>query len=145
LGDGNVHHHPPWSTNTRVWVLRLACDHVLQHDVFCGSCCLSKSKNKTKSTKEIKINSFFPGQTAGAQQRGLVIVHGLVTLFLEVIALTIILLVVGLAVPCVLVATLTTIMVLIVSMTIIRLAIVAIILVALMVIAIFVATVLLVT
>ncbi len=70
--------------------------------------------------------------------------HGLVTLFLEVIALAFILLVVGFAVPCVLVVELTMIMVLIVSMTIIRLAIVAITSVALMVIGIFVATVLLV-
>ena len=70
--------------------------------------------------------------------------HGLVTLFLEVIVLAIILLVVGLAVPCVLVVALTTIMALIVSMKITRLAIVAITSVALMVIAIFVATVLLV-
>ncbi len=70
--------------------------------------------------------------------------HGLVTLFLEVIVLAIILLVVGLAVPCVLVVTLTMIMTLIVSMTIIRLAIIAIMSIALMVIAIFLATVLLV-
>jgi hypothetical protein len=42
------------------------------------------------------------GQMAGAQQRELVIVHGFFTLFLEVIALAIILLVVGLVVlrPC---------------------------------------------
>jgi hypothetical protein len=71
-------------------------------------------------------------------------VHGLVTLFLEVFALAIILLVVGLAVPCILVVALTTIMALIVSMMMIRSAIVAITLVASMVIAIFVATVLLV-
>jgi hypothetical protein len=71
-------------------------------------------------------------------------VHGLFTLFLEVIALAIILLVVGLAVPCVLVVTSTTITASIVLMTIIRLAILAITSVALMVIAIFVATVLLV-
>ncbi len=70
--------------------------------------------------------------------------HGLVTLFLEVIVLGIILLVVGLVVPCVLVVALTTIMVLIVLMMMVRLAIVAITLVTLMVIAIFVATVLLV-
>ncbi len=71
--------------------------------------------------------------------------HGLVTLFLEVIALAIILLVVGLVVPHVLVVTLTTIMALIVSTTIDRLAIVAITLVASMVVTIFVAMVLLVT
>jgi hypothetical protein len=61
-----------------------------------------------------------------------------------VIALAIILLVVGLVVPCVLVIALTTIMALIVSMTIVRLVIVAITLVALMVVAILVTTVLLV-
>jgi hypothetical protein len=71
-------------------------------------------------------------------------VHGLVTLFLEVIALGIILLVVGLVVPRVLVIALTTIMALIILMTIVRLAIIVIKSVALMVVAIFVATVLLV-
>ncbi len=70
--------------------------------------------------------------------------HGLVALFLEVIALAIILLVVGLVVPCVLVIASTTTMALIVLMTNIRSAIIAITLVALMVIAIFVAMVLLV-
>ncbi len=70
--------------------------------------------------------------------------HGLVTLFLEVIALAIILLVVGLAVPHVLVVALTMIMASIVSMMIIRSAIIATTLVTLMVIAIFVVTVLLV-
>jgi hypothetical protein len=70
--------------------------------------------------------------------------HGLIALFLEVIALAIILLVVGLVVPCLLVIALTMIIASIVSMTIIRLAIVAITLVALMVVVIFVATVLLV-
>ncbi len=59
--------------------------------------------------------------------------HGLVTLFLEVIALALILLVVGLAVPHVLVITSTTIMVSIVSMTIIRSSIIA---VALMMVAV---------
>ncbi len=69
--------------------------------------------------------------------------HGLVTLFLEVIAFAIILLVGGLAVPCVLVVASTMIMALTVLMTIIRLATVVITLVALMVMVIFVATVLL--
>jgi hypothetical protein len=86
----------------------------------------------------------FSGKIAGIQRKGLVIVHGLVALFLEVIALAIILLVVGRVIPCVLVIALTTIMVLIVLMTIIRLVIVAITSVALMVIAIFVGMVLLV-
>jgi hypothetical protein len=71
-------------------------------------------------------------------------VHGLIALFLELIALAIILLVVGLVVPCVIVVALTTIMALIVSMTIVRLAIITITLVASMVVMIFVATVLLV-
>jgi hypothetical protein len=71
-------------------------------------------------------------------------VHGLVALFLEVIALVIILLVVGFVVSCVLVFAITTIMALIVLMMIVRLASVAILLVALMVVVIFVATVLLV-
>jgi hypothetical protein len=86
----------------------------------------------------------FSGQIAGAQRRGLVIVHGLIALFFEVIALAIVLLVVGLAVPCVLVIASTTIMALIVLMTIIRLVIVTVTSVTLMVIAIFVGTVLLV-
>jgi hypothetical protein len=63
-------------------------------------------------------------------------VHGLVTLFLEVITLVIILFVVGLAVPCVLVITSTTIIALIVSMTIIRSAIIAVALVTLMMVAV---------
>jgi hypothetical protein len=71
-------------------------------------------------------------------------VHGLVTLFLQVIMLAIILLVLGLVVPCILVVASTTIMVSIASMTMVRLGIVAIMLIPLMVIAIFVATVLLV-
>jgi hypothetical protein len=61
-------------------------------------------------------------------------VHGLVTLFLEVITLAIILLVVGLAVPCVLVIVLTTIMALILLMMIIRSAIIAVMSVALMIV-----------
>ncbi len=70
--------------------------------------------------------------------------HGLVALFLELIALAIILLVVGLVVPCVLVIASTMIMVSIISLTIIRLGIVAITSIPLMVVAIFVAMVLLV-
>ncbi len=70
--------------------------------------------------------------------------HGLVVLFLEVIALAIILLVVELVVPCILVIASTTIMALIVLMMIVRLAIIAIMSVASMVVTIFVAMVLLV-
>ncbi len=83
-------------------------------------------------------------QIASAQQRGLVIVHGLVTLFLEMSALAIILLVVGLVVPCILVVASTRIMASIILMMIIRSAIVAITLVSSVVVMIFVATVLLV-
>jgi hypothetical protein len=78
------------------------------------------------------------GQIAGARQRGLVIVHGLVALFLGVIALAIILLVIGLVAFCVLVIASIIIMALIILMTIVRSAIVAIVLVTLMVIAMFV-------
>jgi hypothetical protein len=70
--------------------------------------------------------------------------HGLVALFLEVIALAIILLFVGLAALRVLVVMARMIVVLIVLMTIVRLAIVAITSVAPMIVAIFVATMLLV-
>ncbi len=62
--------------------------------------------------------------------------HGLVTLFFEVITLVIILLVAGLAVPCVLVVASTTIMALIVSMTIIWSAIIAVASVASMTVAV---------
>ncbi len=58
-GDGNVRHHCARNTYTRVWGLRSACNHVVQHDCFHSSCCLSKSKNESKSAKEIEIDSFF--------------------------------------------------------------------------------------
>ncbi len=60
-GNGNIRHHCPWSTNTHGWGLRSACNHVVWHDGFHSSCCLSKSENESKSKKEIwnKINSFF--------------------------------------------------------------------------------------
>ncbi len=64
------------------------------------------------------------GQIAGAW--GLVIVHGLVTLFLEVIALAIILFVIGLVAPHVLVIAWRAIMMPIVLMTIVRLSIIAV-------------------
>ncbi len=61
--DGNLHHHCPWSMNTRACGLHLACNHFVQHDGFRSSCGLSKSKNKNKnkSVTEIwnKIDSFF--------------------------------------------------------------------------------------
>ncbi len=54
-------HHCPRNTNTRIWGLRLACNHVVWHDGFHSSCCLSESKNKSESTKEIwnEIDSYF--------------------------------------------------------------------------------------
>ncbi len=111
--------------------------------IFVAPAAWARAKMRARVQRRSRSTPF-SGQTAGAQQRGLVIVHGLVTLFLEVNALAIILLVVGLAVPCVHVIASTTIMALIILMTIIRSAFVAITSVALMVIAIFVATVLLV-
>jgi hypothetical protein len=86
----------------------------------------------------------FSGQIAHAWQRGLVIVHSLVALLLEVIALVIILLFVGLAALWVCIVMTQTIVVLIVSMRIVRLAVVAIVLVALLIVTILVATLLLV-
>jgi hypothetical protein len=70
--------------------------------------------------------------------------HGLITLFLEVIALAIMLLFVGLAALQVLVVAARTFVAPIVLLTIVRLAIVAIALVDPMIVTIFVATVLLV-
>jgi hypothetical protein len=69
-------------------------------------------------------------------------VHGLVTLFLEEIALAIILLVVGLAAPHVLAIASRVIVVLIVLITIVRLLIIAVTLVALMIVAIFMTAIL---
>jgi hypothetical protein len=86
----------------------------------------------------------FSRWVACAQERGLVIVHGRVALFLEVIALAIILLFVGLAALRVLILATRTIVALIVLMPIVGSLIVVIVLVALMVVAILVATVLLV-
>ncbi len=49
--------------NTLAWGLRLACNHLSQHDGCRSSCCLSKSEtdNENKSAKEIlnEIDSFF--------------------------------------------------------------------------------------
>jgi hypothetical protein len=92
---------------------------------------LSKSKTKIESAKKIlsEIN-FFSGQIASTRLRGLVIMHGLVTLFLGVIALAIILLVIGLGAFRVLVVMLRTIVESIILITIVRLAIIAIALVA---------------
>jgi hypothetical protein len=78
------------------------------------------------------------GQIAGDQQRGLVIIHGPVALFVGVIAIAIILLVIGLVALRVLVVASTMIMASIILMTIVRLSIIAIALVALMLIAVFV-------
>ncbi len=84
------------------------------------------------------------GQIVGAWQRGLVIMHGLIALFLGVIALAITLLVVGLVALWVIVVTSTMIMALIVLMIIVRSGIVAIASVALMGIKIFVIAMLMV-
>ncbi len=86
----------------------------------------------------------FSGQVACAQQRGLVIVHGLVALFLEVIALASILLFIGLAALRVLIVATRTIVTSIILMTVVRLAIVAIALVVSMIVTILVAAKLLV-
>jgi hypothetical protein len=138
--DGcSVRERRPRSTNTRIWGLHLACNLLGQHDGCCSSGCLSKSKTKTKSAKKI-LNKFgfFFGRIAGAQRRGMVIMHGLVSLFLGVIALAIILFVIGIVALCVLIVATTTIMALIVSMTMVRLALVVIALIALMVIMVLV-------
>jgi hypothetical protein len=84
------------------------------------------------------------GLIARAQEKGLVIMHGLVTHFFGVIALAIILLVVGLCAFQVLVVTSRTIVVSIVLMTIVGLAIVAVALVALIIVAIFMTAMLMV-
>ncbi len=76
-------------------------------------------------------------QIASAWQRGLVIMHGLVALFLEVIAPAIILLVVGLVAPHILVVASRAIVALIISMTIIRSLIIVFASVSSMVVAIF--------
>ncbi len=69
--NGNVRHRHPQNTNTRVWGLCLVCNHVVWHDGFRSSCCLSKSKNKSKSTKEIwnKNDSFFQMNFWGSTKR----------------------------------------------------------------------------
>ncbi len=86
----------------------------------------------------------FSGHGVRAWQRGLVIVHGLVACFLEVILLAIILLLVGLAVLGVLVVMTRTIMVLIISMTIVGSSVIVIASVTSMIVVIFVAMMLLV-
>jgi hypothetical protein len=109
--------------------------------VFVASAAQMRARTRSRAHRRSRSTSF-SGQAAGARQRGMVIVHGIVTLFLEVITLAIILLVVGLAVPHVLVITLTMIMASIVSMMIIRLAIIAVASVTSMMVAV-VATVML--
>jgi hypothetical protein len=84
------------------------------------------------------------GWIVGAWQRGLVIMHGLVALVLDVIALAIILLVIGLGALWVLVIALRAIVVLIVLMTIVGSVIVAVALVASMVVVIFTTAILMV-
>ncbi len=77
------------------------------------------------------------GQIAGARGRGLVIMHGLVALFLEVITLVIILLVIRLVASHVLVIASRAIVALIILMTLVGLLIIAVASVALVVVAIF--------
>jgi hypothetical protein len=91
--------------------------------VFVASAAQARVRTRSRARRRSRWTPF-SGRAAGASQRGLVIVHGLVTLFLQVIVLAIIFLVWGLAVPHVLVIALTTIITFIVSMTIIRLAII---------------------
>ncbi len=112
---GTYHTNLYKRTHTYHTKLRLACIHVVWHDGFCSFWCLSESKNKSRAGRRSRLPPFF-GRTTGAGQRGLVNVHGLVTLFLEVIPLATILLVIGLAVPCVPVIASTMIMVLIVQL-----------------------------
>jgi hypothetical protein len=65
--------------------------------VFMAPAAWARARARTRTRRRSGTRSTpSSGQIAGAWQRGLVIVHGLVTLFFEVIALAIILLVVGL-------------------------------------------------
>jgi hypothetical protein len=78
--------------------------------------------------------TFLSGQIASTWLRGLVIMHGLVTLFIGVIALSIILLVVRLGAFHILVVMSRAIVALVVSMLIARLVVIAIVSIALMIV-----------
>jgi hypothetical protein len=140
-GDGYVHRRLIWrSTSTRAWGVDLACGHLGPHGDCRSSCCLSK--NGTEPGTRAQRRSWTRtapsyGQSSCAQQRGLVIVHGLIALFLGVIPLATILLVVGLGALWVLVIASRAIVVSIVLMMIVGSAITTVVLVASMVVAIF--------
>jgi hypothetical protein len=106
---------------------------------------LNESKNKNESAQEIwnEIDYFF-WNNCRCSTRGLVIMHGFVTLFPEVIALAIILLVMGLVAPHVLFVALRAILAEIISMTIVGSSIIAVMLVALVIVAIFTTAILMV-
>jgi hypothetical protein len=70
------------------WLLIMLFDMM----VFVASAAQARVRTRLRVQRR-SILTPFSGQAAGAWQRGLVIVHGLVTLFLEVIVLAIILLV----------------------------------------------------
>ncbi len=145
-GNGYVCRHHSWrSMSSHAWGARLAWGHPEPHGDWHSSCCMSMSKTKNESAREIlsKNDSFFRTNCPRSTKRT---GHWawLVALFLEVIALAIILLFVGLATLWVLVVTLKTTVASIVLMTIVRYAIIAIALVALVIVPIFVATMLLV-
>ncbi len=95
--DGNVCHCCPWSTSNCAWGVLMTCGLHETHDGWCSSfhCCLSESRNKSKKEFLNKSN-FFSRQGVCTWWRGLVIMHCLVTHFLEVIAFAIILLLVWL-------------------------------------------------
>ncbi len=60
-GNGYVCRHPSWrSTSTSTMGVHSTCNHHETHYGCCSSCCLSKSKTKNESKKEIlnKSNSF---------------------------------------------------------------------------------------
>ncbi len=131
--------------NTLAWVLHSACDHLDQHDGYCSSCCLSKSKTKNKnvSAKVIKneIDSFFRMNCRCLRTGHCAWPHHL---FPEVIALAIILLVVGLVAPHVLVIVLRATVAPIVLIIIVGSFITAVVSVASMIVAIFTTTILMV-
>jgi hypothetical protein len=112
-----------------------------------ASCVRLRLSLATKQLREKEILSksdSFPGQGIRTQQRGLVIVPSLVSLFLEVIALANLLHLIGLAVFRVLIFATRTIVALIVSMMIVGSLVGVTVSVALMIVAVLVATMLLV-
>ncbi len=144
-GNGYDSCHSWRSMSTHTWGADLACGHLGPHGGCHSSCCLSKSKTKNHSAKEIWMRTApSSGQVAHAWQRGLVIVHGLIALFFGVVALAIILLVVRLGALWVIVIVSRAIVALIVLMTIVGLTIVAVTSVTSIVVVIFMTTMLMV-